>query len=265
MKKCFCILLAAMMILAFACAAAEGTPEPASGKKFNHDWASPDAVVRICYEEEGYRVQITLERPGEAAGSVWEYACLYQEDTDSLVSVSSSRTDYTVSPDDGEQVFSAAAYDDLDGEDTCTVFTVEGGKLAWKNGRKDSPEGLAFTDIGRFEGVWKNEAEETEAEFSWNSFDPDKFSYTVYITRGLVGSHQYALYLMDGTYDPATGKLTAYGSVTAFVKNADGEYESDDDGETYDAIFSMMDDGRLLYETANGIELEYDLLGGSAG
>ena len=85
--------------------------------------------------------------------------------------------------------------------------------------------------------------------------------YTVYILRGNVDGERYASFLMNGTYDPATGKLTADGTCTVFKKNASGEYESSDDGESYDAIFSKMEDGRVLFETANGIELEYDMMG----
>ena len=44
-------------------------------------------------------------------------------------------------------------------------------------------------------------------------------------------------------------------------KNASGEYDYQDDGETVDAIFSILENGNLLYETANGIELEYDIMG----
>ena len=70
---------------------------------------------------------------------------------------------------------------------------------------------------------------------------------------------------MNGTYDPATGKLSASGTCTLFTKNADGEYVSEEDGETYDAFFSKTKDGKVLYETANGIELEYDIMGHSQG
>ena len=59
----------------------------------------------------------------------------------------------------------------------------------------------------------------------------------------------------------AVGRLTADGTCTVYKKNAEGEYDSEEDGESYDAAFSGMEDGRLLFETANGIELEYDIMG----
>jgi hypothetical protein len=59
---------------------------------------------------------------------------------------------------------------------------------------------------------------------------------------------------MTGTYNEETGKLECTGS------NVDTE-----DKETYEAVFSRTEDGKLLYEAANGIVMEYDLLGGSQG
>ena len=73
---------------------------------------------------------------------------------------------------------------------------------------------------------------------------------------GKQDGERYASYLMSGTYDAATGKLKAEGSCTVFTKNANGEYDTADDGETYEAIFSKTEDGRVLYETDNGIVLD---------
>ena len=66
---------------------------------------------------------------------------------------------------------------------------------------------------------------------------------------------KYKLYVLVNADHSADGTCTLY------TKNAAGEYESSDDGETYDAIFSKTEDGKVYYETDNGIELEYDLLG----
>ncbi|MBQ6255412.1 MAG: hypothetical protein IJJ60_02375 [Clostridia bacterium] len=263
MKKAICIMLAVMMLGLCACvAAADEYPQPEGGKKFESDWAVPGGLAEIYYEEEGYRITLTKENAETGSGSIWEYSCFYKEDTDTLVSVSSLRADYTVDPDTGDLVYGDNVYEGLDEEGKETVFAIDAhGCLIWKDGHEDAGAGLEFVNIGRFDGVWKNEAEEVEAEFLWNGMDADSFWYTVYIQRGVEGAEHYALYLMNGNYDPATGKLSASGTCTLFTKNAEGEYDSQDDGETVDAFFSMMDDGRLLYETANGIELEYDIMG----
>lgn len=260
MKKTISILLAVLMLSLCAFAAADEYPQPEGGKKFESDWAIVGGLVEIYYEEEGYRVTLTLVKDGK--GSLWEYACFYKEETDCLLSVSSSRTDFTVDFDTGDVAYGDSAYEGIDEEGQETAFTIDAhGCLVWKDGHEDAGAGLEFVNIGRFDGVWRNEAEEVEAEFLWNGLDEDSFFYTVYIQRGVEGAEHYALYLLNGSYDPAAGKLSAEGTCTLFTKNASGEYDSQDDGETVDAFFSMLENGNLLYETANGIELEYDIMG----
>ena len=247
--------------LDFVASESDAVPQPEGGKKFERDWAIAGGLAEIYYEEEGYRVTLTV-RNNDGTGALWQYSCYYAEDTDSLLSVSSSRTDFTINPDTGDTVYGDTVYEGIDEEGQSTEFTIDDhGCLIWKDGHDDAGAGLKFANIGRFDGVWRNETEEAEAEFMWNGLSEDEMFYTVYITRGKTDGDYYTNFLMNGDYDPATGKLTAYGTCMLFTRNASGEYESSEDGESYDAIFSMMEDGRLLFETANGIELEYDILG----
>ena len=266
MKKLIGILLAVMMLGALVCAAsADEVPQPEAGKKFENDWAIPDGLVQIYYEEEGYKISLDIEKE-DGTGAVWEYSCYYHEDTDNLVSVSSSRTNYTVNPDTGDKVYGEIAYEGIDEENQGTEFSIDAdGFLIWKDGHDDAGAGLKFANIGRFDGVWRNEAEEVEAEFLWNGYEADDLHYTVYITRGRTDGDRYAQFLMVGNYDPATGKLTAQGTCTLYTKNASGEYDYSEDGESYDAVFSRLEDGKLLFETANGIELEFDIMGHPQG
>ena len=236
-------------------------PQPEGGKKFESDWAIVGGLAEIIYEEEGYRVTLTINNQ-DGTGALWQYSCYYVEDTDSLLSVSSSRTNFTINPNNGETVYGDVAYEGIDEEGMETTFSIDDhGCLIWKDGHDDAGAGLEFANIGRFDGVWRNEAEEVEAEFMWNGLTEDEMFYTVYITRGKTDGDQYTVFLMNGAYDAANNKLAAEGTATQFIKNASGEYEASEDGETYDAFFSMMGDGRLLFETANGIELEYDIMG----
>ena len=261
MKKLMSILLAIMMLGVFACAAsADEVPQPEAGKKFESDWAIPGGLAQIVYEEEGYRVMLEITKD-DGTGSTWEYSCYYLEDKDCLSSVSASRTNFSMNPDNGEKVPGETVYEEF-AEEKGTEFTIDkDGFLIWKDGHDDAGAGLKFKNIGRFEGVWKNEAAETEAEFMWNGGNADEMHYTVYILRGKTDGDTYASFLMNGSYDPATGKLTADGTCTVFKKNAQGEYDSEEDGKTYNAVFSMTKDGRVLFETDNGIELEYDMMG----
>ena len=259
MRKLLSTLLAIMMLGVFACAAsADAVPQPEAGKKFESDWAIAGGLAQIVYEEEGYRVMLEIIKD-DGTGATWEYSCYYQEKTDSLSSVSSSRTNFKIDPNTGDKIIGETAYDGID-EEKGTEFTIDAnGFLIWKDGHDDAGAGLKFANIGEFEGVWKNEAEETEAEFRWNGATADEMFYTVYILRGKTDSDTYASFLMNGTYDPATGKLTADGTCTVFKKNAEGEYVSEEDGESYDAIFSKTENGRVLLEADNGIEMEYDM------
>lgn len=262
MKKLISVLLAIMMLGAFACAAsADEVPQPEAGKKFENDWAAAGGLAQIVYEEEGYRVMLEITKD-DGTGSTWEYSCYYHEDEDCLSSVSSSRTDFRIDPDTGDRIPGETVYEGFDEENNGTEFTIDAdGFLIWKDGHDNAGAGLKFASIGRFEGEWKNEAAETDIEFSWNGTTDEDMFYTVYILRGNTDGDVYASFLMNGTYDPATGKLTAYGTCTTFRKDAEGEYAMEEDRETYDAVFSMMEDGRVLFETENGIELEYDMLG----
>ena len=247
--------------LDFVASEDDAVPQPEGGKKFESDWAIAGGLVEIYYEEEGYKVSLAIQNE-DGTGSLWEYACYYAEDTDSLVSVSSSRDDFTISPDTGDTVYAGNAYEGIDEEGKETMFSIDAhGCLIWKDGHENAGADLEFVNIGRFDGVWRNEAEEVEAEFLWNGLTEDEMFYTVYITRGKTDGDHYTIFLMNGDYAPATGKLTAEGTCTLFTRNASGEYDSSEDGETYDAFFSKLENGNLLYETANGIELEYDIMG----
>ena len=261
MKKLISILLAVMMLGAFACAAsADEVPQPEAGKKFESDWAIPGGLAQIVYEEEGYRVMLEITKE-DGTGATWEYSCYYVEDKDCLSSVSSSRTNFTVDPDTGDKVPGETVYEGLD-EEKGTEFTIDGdGCLIWKDGHDDAGAGLKFANIGQFEGLWKNEEAEVEVQFMWNGSNEDEMFYTVYILRGKTDGDLYASFVMNGSYDPATGKLSADGTCTVFKKNADGGYDSEDDGESYGAFVSKTEDGKVLFETENGIELEYDMMG----
>ena len=261
MKKLISILLAVMMMGAAACAAyADEVPQTEAGKKFESNWAIPDGLVEIVYEEEGYRVNIEITKE-DGTGANWQYNCFYQEEGDCLSSVAASRTNYTIDPNTGDKVYGETVYDEF-AEEKCSEFTIDAdGFLIWKDAHDDAGAGLKFTNIGRFEGLWKNTEAEVEVLFQWNGATEDEMFYTVNIQRGTPEGEQYAAFLMNGFYDPASGKLSADGTCTTFKKNAEGQFDTEEDGENYDAFFSMMEDGKLLFETENGIELEHDMHG----
>ena len=75
MKKVISIMLALMMIEAFACtSSAEGASPAEGGDRFESDWAIPGGLVQIRQEEEGYRIAVDIEKEdgtgvGVAAGA----------------------------------------------------------------------------------------------------------------------------------------------------------------------------------------------------
>ncbi len=259
-KKWIALLCAVMMVFGAACAFAESTPQPDGGKKFEGDWAVPGGLVEITYEEEGYRVFVNIE--GEGTGTVWEYNCFYDAEKDALASFTSIRTDYTLNPDTGDETYQENTYEGIDEEGQITEFAIDGkGFLIWKDARENAGEGLAFLSIGNFEGLWRNDAKETEVTFGWNGLDdPDMLCYTVYITAGSADAKENTITVLNGSFDPETGKLTAIGTTTRLTKNADGDYDAEDDGETVEAVFSDAGNGTLLWENEN-MELVYDILG----
>ena len=237
--------------------ASEEVPQPEGGKKFESRWALMGGQVYIDYEEVGYRVMIELYNKADLKGECWEYSCYYNEEKDALESVSSMKYGYTMDPEAYEVTYTENEYEGLDGEDNYTTFTInEDGMLIWADGHENAGADLQFQDIGTFEGVWRNEAEEVWTEIYWEGMDEEYFFYTVFIHRG--GDEQYTEFTMQGLYNPETGKLEATGPAASFTRNADGGYDVVYDEESHEAFFSWMENGNLLFEAANGIELVYD-------
>ena len=259
MKKMISILLAALLLVTLVnvAALAEDTqPQPEGGKKYEGDWALAGGKIEIVYEEQGYRVMAELLNNADWSGEIWEYSCYYHEDTDDLVSVSSVRRTYTINPDTMEQTDGDMDEYGIDEDGSESVFAIgENGALTWKNGRApETSKDLEFRYIGSFEGTWRSaEGEEPVwVEFNWKGLNEETYCYEVYLHRG--DDTTYTEFIMNGLYNEETGKLECVGhSVDA------------GDTEIYDAIFSLTPEGKLLYEAANGIILEYDILGGSVG
>ena len=254
MKKTTSILLSLILTLTLICAAAaDEVPQPENGKKFEGDWAVAGVLALIDYEEEGYRVLID-SFPEEGKGIEWSYNCLYREEDDALVSVSSGKQEYSLDPKDpGNKIYEPAAYEGFDDDGAESVFSIdENGRLHWKDGHENMGADLEFVSIGRFDGRWNNDAEGVSVLIDWDGRDVDSFFYRVVIQRASDNLEQLAVYVMNGIYNEETGKLECTGGI--WSRNAGNQLETD--GETYDAFFSMTDNGSILYETANGIELQ---------
>ena len=144
MKKMMAALLAVMMLAMGMTALADEAPQPEGGKKFESSWALMGGLAEIFYEEEGYRVSVDL-RNGDH-GTLWQYSCHYVEEKDALLSVSSTKWDYTLDGD-GAEVPGEIAYQGLD--DESTAFTIdEKGFLHWDEARENAGADLEFRTPG---------------------------------------------------------------------------------------------------------------------
>ncbi len=264
MKKFLTILLAAALALAVlgTAALADSYPQPEGGKKFESSWALGGGLIQINYEEEGYRVYVELLNNEDLSGTVWEYSCYYQEDTDCLMSISSVKFSYSTDPVTGEQIRGEDEYAGIDEDSQNSLFSIaENGALIWTDGHENTGVDLEFRNIGDFEGVWRSaEGEEpVSVSFHWQGLDQEEYHYSVILHRG--DDDTFTEFTMTGLYDEETAKLVCSGTAVSYTRNAEGLLEETADNGIYEAFFSRTEDGKLLYEAGNGIVLEYDFLG----
>ena len=254
MKKLLSLVLVAVMALTVVGAAcADEFPEPEGGKKFGTNWAIFGMDVSIVYEEEGYRVCIEGYDPTELRGQVWEYSCYYNEEKDVLESVSSSKYEYTVNEETGDRIYGDYEYQDLDIDNNSTVFAIdENGMLTWEDGRGNDGVDLEFTDIGEFEGCWRNDEAGVWAEIEWSS-DEDEYGYHVYVNNG-EDKPEYDAY--ECIYDPESKKLAAKARTTLWKDDGEGGYDPVELGEA-EITLSMTEDGKLVLEGEQPVEMEY--------
>ena len=263
MKKMMRIALAMIAALSLLCAAASADeiPQPEGGKKFESCWGMRCGLVQIDYEEEGYRVMVDLYNQDDHTGTLWQYSCYYIEEKDVLESVSSSKNPYTLDEQTLYRTLGETEYEGIDDPDSTTVFSLsEDGALTWQDGHENIGQELEFRDIGNFEGVWRNDEEAVYTEFHWEGlFNEETYCYSVYVGRG--ADDDYADFHLVGLYNPETGKLECYDTAAVPMETDEALFAAQDDGVPYDAFFTDLGGGKLLYEAETGIELEYDILG----
>ena len=262
MKKVICVILSVILAAMCCVALADEYPEPEGGKKFNTNWAIFGMTVEINYEEEGYRVYIKSSDLSRQEGTEWEISCLYNEEKDELISVSSSKNPWHTDPETGDFVRDDYEYQGFDDEGQTSVFKIdEEGFLTWQDGRENAGADLAFTDIGNLAGAWRSEDGKTWAEIEWNDSEED-YGYFVFLHDG--DDDAFTEHSMYGLYNPETRKLETTGTVTTLRKGADGAYEPEYSDNPVELVFSDLGGGKILLETGDGVELIYDIMGGES-
>ena len=260
MKKVMCVILSVILAVMCCAALADEYPEPDGGKKFSTNWAIFGMTVEIDYEEEGYRVYIKSSDPDGQEGTEWEISCLYSEEKDELISVSSSRNPWNIDPATGDFIRGDYEYQDFDDVDQVSTFKIdEEGFLIWQDGRDNAGADLAFTDIGDFAGVWRSEDGKTWAEIEWNDSE-ENYGYFVFVHDG--DDDVYTEHTMNGLYNPETCRLEVTGTVSTLRMSADGSYEPEYSDDPVELVFSDLGCGKILLEKGDGVELIYDIMGG---
>ena len=259
MKRLACILLAVIMVLGLIGAAwADEVPQPEDGKKFEGSWARMCGLIEIVYEEEGYRVLVDLFNQEDSAGTIWQYACLYSEEEDALVSITSSKNAYVMNPDTLDKTLDEPEYEGFDESADISVFSLnEEGALEWRDGHENMGQDLQFTQIGSFEGLWRNEEEDIYAEFHWQGLlDENQFCYAGFVAHGEKEYH------LLGMYNQEMRQLACYDAAVIPMESAEDYLAAADEGRDYQAVFTDLGSGQMRYETEDGVfTLTYDLLG----
>ncbi len=259
MKKFLGVITAVTVMATFlvagtaALAESDTFAQPDGGKKFESHWAAEGADISIDYEEEGYRVSMSFYNPDNLRGTEYAYNCFYEKDKDALVSVSSSKTDFTVDAETFDRTFAPETYDDVDEAGQETVFTInDKGSLVWKDGHEQAAESKEFQNIGSFQGQYENKAAGLIAEINWEGTNANSLYYTVYVQV----NENKDLH-MTGVYNPQTKKLECTGFASQWVDNAEGGSDPSEEMEDCTATFSMTEDGKLVYESADGVVLDF--------
>ena len=248
MKKFIAIVMALMLALSLAAfAAAESEEEMDYGKAhpeslvFDSEWVSAEANAKIYCEDGGFKISITQNQTWPEA-FMWEYSCLYHEDTKTLVSMgfdTKYRITYEASGQGGFEI-SETLY-----EDGAATFSInDQGKLIWKDEKEDAGKGIEFTKIGWFNDTsWV--CDRANIEIAWQDE-----GYKVFVQWGNSATESsewdYSCY-----YDAATNSLTSLAIATRseLTYNEDGTVASWVDVYTDgSATFKLDADGHLLWQ-----------------
>ena len=110
------------------------------GHHFVGEWNDGRVSVEIRERMDGYDVSV-LASGSAFDGAFWVYSCVYDEETDSLITDGelAEKHEYTYS-EDGEDYSEKLVYDDCE-----AMFRLnEDGKLLWYEKKEDAGAGLAF-------------------------------------------------------------------------------------------------------------------------
>lgn len=225
------------------------------------EWVDQDGTINIDVEAreegDGYvaNVQMDILDGDDLYYNVWAYACVYDEESRTLKSISRITGTGDYEPDNEEEIT------DIDYEyaDAQFFFNAD-GQLVWSDANLEADDAMAFEHtIGwmdpdyvgpghHFVGEWNEERVSIEIEETMEDYHV--------IVAGSTGATEGVYWLYTCDYDAETDSLVSNGELAkkyTYTNSEDGEEYSEEvvyeDGE---AVFTLDGDGRLIWEDKKG-------------
>ena len=242
MKKIAAWMLCLALLMGAAFAEEEYAPMPKEAGAFDGLWKCGDTTVTLDWEEEGFRVNVRLEKT-ETEATEWEYSCFYNQEDNSLsAAFTGIRTEY-VYDDAGETKSFNEVYNDGD-----ATFTIDGeGHLLWQDAKEDAGKDMRFVKIGnsKFEGVWACDRASIEVVF-------EEEGYRVFIAWASSASEETE-WEYNCLYNAQEDALVSLGNGICTDVTFDGNGDAVSYNVKYedgDATFAIDGEGHLLWQDA---------------
>ena len=221
------------------------------------EWVDQDGTTNIDVEarEEGdgyvFNVQMDVFDDDDFHYNVWAYACVYDEETRTMKSISRVMGTGDYEPDSEEDIT------DMDFEYvSAEFFFTEDGELVWSDANEEADDGMLFGHtigwmdpdyIGpghHFVGEWNDERVSIYIEETMEDYQVIVFG------SGSATDGAYWLYSCD--YNAETDSLVSNGEVAekfTYTYTEDGEEHIDEpEYEDGSAVFSLTEDGLLIWD-----------------
>ena len=262
MKKYLAMLLMAVMAISLMSVSLAEEEDYISlhpqCKAFDGVWVNPEVGrIAIDVEDGGVRVSVTRSEEGRK-GWLWQYACLYNEQNNTLEDGLFGSKNAITYDEDGSGKFEIG---ETVYEDGSAVFALdEQGRLIWRDGKEDAGRDARFTKIGRYDDThWVNG--QYSVEICWQDE-----GYKVFVKR-VEGDNKTTEWDYSCYYQADTDTLVGngFGVKTEITYAADGTMaDFKDVYEDGEAEFSMNGEGGLIWkdlkeDAGHGLVFEPDL------
>ena len=254
MKKILAILMVAVLLVSGA-AFAEGMTE-FEANDYLGEWVDQDGTTNIDImsreEGDGYLVNVHMDvfDDGSFSYAVWDYGCVWDEETRTMKSFSRVTAVGDYEPDSEEEITDT----NLDYTDAEFYFD-EAGRLVWNDANESADDGMVFGHtIGWIDPDYAGPGHHFAGE--WND---ERVSIVILETMedyqvtvagsGSAFDGAYWLYTCD--YDAETDSLVSNGEVAmkyTYEFDENEQYSEELVYEDGEAVFSLNEDGFLVWD-----------------